>query len=95
MNRVPIRVRDRLEQKTLDGLNLKNVAKALERLLFVRIKTNDPYVDYIAKTPAFPEPCILSKYTNAREEVVPWVKNVSGYKDSDTIYLALQEGGWN
>lgn len=83
-----------MSQKTRDGLKLKNVIKALERLKNVTIRrgTNHPY---IAFRQAYPIPCPIAASTDARKMVVPWIKDAMGYQNSNQIYQALRKGEWN
>ncbi|VVB78007.1 Uncharacterised protein [uncultured archaeon] len=81
-------------QRTADGLRLKNVAKALEKLSFVTVRreSNNPYIAFRA---AYPVPCPITVDTDARKVIVPWVRNATGYKNTERLYKALKCGGWN
>ena len=83
-----------MAQKTRDGLKLKNVVRALEELAFVTVRrgANHPYV---AVRDAYPIPCPVAASTDVRRMVVPWVKNVANYQNSNQIYQALKNGEWN
>jgi len=82
-----------MKMKTRDGLKLSKVVRALEELAGVTVRrgSNHPYV---AMMPGL-QPCPVAASTDARKMVVPWVKQASGYSDSNEVYRALRTGGWN
>lgn len=81
-------------KRTSDGLRLRNIARALEKISFVTVRRefNNPYIAFRA---AYPIPCLVTAEINARKVVVPWVRTVTGYKNAERIYQALKSGGWN
>ena len=85
---------DLRQQRTADGLRLRNVARALEELSFVSVKRgyDEPYIAY---RDAYPVSCILSSRTSAIDMVVPWVQEISNFKNPERIYQALRSGSWN
>ncbi len=83
-----------MSQKTRDGLKLKTVLSALEKLTGVTIRFGNSH-PYIAIRQGYAIPCPIAASTDARRMVVPWIKQVSSYKNSNQIYQALKNGGWN
>ena len=82
------------QQRTADGLKLRNVARALEELSFVSVKRGYEEA-YIAYRDAYPVSCTLSTRTSVMSAVVPWVQEISNFKNPERIYRALQSGSWN
>jgi len=81
-------------QKTIDGIRLSSVARALEELSFVSVKRgyDEPYVAF---RDAYPIPCIITQKVDARKMIVPWVQEISDFKSPERIYQALRSGSWN
>lgn len=81
-----------MAQKTLDGLRITKVLKALEEIgATIREGTNHPY---IASIEGYEKVCPIAGSTNARTMIVPWIKQKTSY-DTQTIYQALRRGRWN
>jgi hypothetical protein len=80
--------------KTRDGLKVSRILRALEQIAGVNIRPgrNHPYVAF---KEGYAVLCPVAASTDARKMVVPWVKQISLYQNSESIYQALRNGGWN
>ena len=83
-----------MSQKTRDGLKLRKIIRVLEALAGVSIRqgSNHPYVAY---RQGYSVPCPVAASTDAKRMIVPWIKQATGYQNSNEIYNALRNGGWN
>lgn len=77
--------------KTLDGLRLSDILRAVKSLpnLSIREGTRHPYLLY---SPGL-HPCPVASSTHARRMLVPWLKQATGY-ESEPLYQALRQGSW-
>lgn len=83
-----------MSTKTRDGLKLRKVLSALEKLSGVQIRHGNNH-PYIAIRQGYPVLCPVASSTDAKRMIVPWIKQAMGYQNSQEIYQALKNGGWN
>ena len=82
------------KNKTRDGIKLKNVARALMGITGVSIRTGTKH-PLIAFAEGYPRPCPLAPSTDARRMVVPWIREVTQFTDTNQIYSSLRNGSWD
>jgi hypothetical protein len=87
-------VNSKMSYKTRDGLKMRNVVRALELIKFVSVRRGNNH-PYVAFRDAYPVPCPVAESTDVRRMVVPWVKTVTGYQNTEKIYKSLKCGSWN
>lgn len=78
-----------MAKKTRDGVMIGNIEKAVKSLEGITLRNGSKH----AKILNHPDmrPCPLAGSTHARRNVVPWLKEVTGYS-ANRLYVALVRG---
>jgi len=78
--------------RTRDGLKLGRVLRALEQLgAQIRRGSNHPFIAFRENSNV---PCPIATSTDAKRMIVPWIKQMFGYENSQEIYESLRRGRW-
>ncbi|MFH1802281.1 MAG: hypothetical protein ABH864_02395 [archaeon] len=82
-----------MANKTRDGIRLRTVLSALEKLTGITIRSATNH-KYVASMAGYTIPCPIASSTNARTMIVPWIRAHTSYSNAQQIYQALRKGKW-